>query len=223
MSETKNTVIRLDRKPVAAVQVRCQERKGRFTPVPGSDFAFLANSIPQLVWSSDADGTLDYFNQRWFDYTGSTFDQSSGNGWQYVIHPEDLTRTLEAWQEAKRSGQNYVAEHRIRHRNGEYRWNLTKAAPMRNADGTIERWFGTCTDVHDQKQNGQRLRERASKEAEEMVASQLAHEVNNPLNATMNLLYLAQMFPERSPEFAAQAELQVKKIAELVAGILNAK
>jgi PAS domain S-box-containing protein len=211
----------MGRKVPAAVHVRCEERGGRFTPVPGSDFAFLANSIPQLVWSSDSEGACDYFNQRWFDYTGSTYEQSSGNGWQYVIHAEDLERTIRVWQEAMRNGQVCAVEHRLRHRSGEYRWHLTKAAPMRSADGSIERWFGTCTDVHDQKQSGMRQAEKASREAEAELSSQLAHEINNPLNATMNLLYLAQLFPERSPAFAAQAELQVKKIARLVAGILN--
>jgi hypothetical protein len=223
MSETKGTLIVLgpsDRKP-AQVERRREKPQDRFSSVPGNDFVFLANSIPQMVWSSRADGACDYFNQRWFDYTGTTYEHSIGNGWQFVIHPDDLARTTGAWADANRTGQEWVVEHRIRHRSGEYRWNLTKAMPMRAADGTIARWFGTCTDVHEQKMASSRKREMAKKVARASVAKQLAHHINNPLNATMNLLYLAQIFPEKAKVFVEEAELQVKKIADITAQILE--
>ena len=222
MSGPKTTLVVMERKPVM-VERRRENLERRFSPVPGNDFAFLANSIPQLVWSSNGDGQCDYFNQRWFDYTGSTYEQSAGNGWQYVIHPDDLSRTVSAWSEANRIGQECVVEHRLRHRTGEYRWNLTKAMPMRSSDGTIERWFGTCTDVHEQKRRGQRKRQLAKKLAKVKVSSELAHEINNPLNAAMNLLYLAQVFPSESVSFAAQAEEQLKKIAAIAAEVLDQK
>jgi hypothetical protein len=223
MSETKGTLIVLgpsERKQAQSGR-RDEKPSGRFSSVPGNDFVFLANSIPQMVWSSRADGACDYFNQRWFDYTGTTYEQSVGNGWQFVMHPDDLSRTTEAWAEANRTGQECVVEHRIRHRSGEYRWNLTKAVPMRAADGTIERWFGTCTDVHEQKMASSRKREMAKRLARASLSKQLAHEINNPLNATMNLLYLAQIFPEKASVFVEQAETQVKKIADITAQILE--
>ena len=223
MSESKGTLIVLgpsERKP-AQPERRRESAQSRFSSVPGNDFVFLANSIPQMVWSSSGDGACDYFNQRWFDYTGTTFEQSVGNGWQFVMHPDDLSRTIEVWAEANRTGQECVVEHRIRHRSGEYRWNLTKAMPMRAADGTIERWFGTCTDVHEQKMLSSRKRETAKRLALAKLSKHLAHEINNPLNATMNLLYLAQIFPEKTKVFVEQAEIQVQKIADLTAQILE--
>src|SRR5262245_46962402 len=76
----------------------------------------------------------------WFDYTGTTYEQSAGSGWQYTIHPEDFDAVLHAWQQANRNGQECVVEHRLRHRSGDYRWNLTKAMPMRATGGTVMRW-----------------------------------------------------------------------------------
>jgi hypothetical protein len=189
----------------------------------GPDFAFLANSIPQLVWTSDANGYCDYFNQRWFDYTGTTFEQSAGNGWQYVIHPEDLDAVSHAWQQANRTGQECVVEHRLRHRDGEYRWNLMKAMPMRATDGTIVRWFGTCTDIQEQKDAAALQQQRTRELAKAKLKSHLAHEINNPLNATMNLLYLAQIFPRRAAGFVKIAEEQVAKIAGLTREILESR
>lgn len=216
MTGSRPTLIVIGRKPAPKPAIEDPQAPKE---AHGPDFAFLANSIPQLVWTSDANGRCDYFNQRWFDYTGSTFEQSVGNGWQYVIHPDDLPRTLGNWAQAKRNGRECVVEHRIRHRSGEYRWNLTKAMPMRRADGTVARWFGTCTDIHDKHAEQQRARDVTKAK----LASQLAHEINNPLNATMNLLYLAQIFPRKSKGFIRKAEEQVQKIAAITAEILNHK
>jgi PAS domain S-box-containing protein len=220
MSDPKASLIVLDRKP-PVIERRKENLNHRFSPVPGNDFAFLANAIPQLVWSSTPSGACDYFNQRWFDYTGTTFEQSAGLGWQFVIHPDDLESTEAAWHEAHLNGQEWVVEHRIRHRDGEYRWNLTKAIPMRSVDGSIYRWFGTSTDVHAQKIAMSDQREQAKRRARAKLSKHLAHEINNPLNATMNLLYLAQVFPEQAQSFVEQAEEQVRKIAKLTAGILK--
>lgn len=219
MSETKATVIAFERKPAQGERRIAIER--RANNMPGPDFAFLANSIPQLVWTAQTDGHCDYFNQRWFDYTGITFEQSAGNGWQYVIHPEDLARTNATWQEANRTGQECVVEHRLRSRTGEYRWNLTKAMPMRNSDGSIMRWFGTCTDIHEQKDTASREREATRKSAKQKLANRLAHEINNPLNAAMNMLYLAKIKPREAKKYVQSAEEQLRKVAELTAQILG--
>jgi PAS domain S-box-containing protein len=220
MSESRPTLIVVGRKPAPKPAI---EQPTKQIDEHGPDFAFLANSIPQLVWTSDANGQCDYFNQRWFDYTGTTFEQSAGSGWQYTIHPDDLAHTIGAWSEAKRIGQECVVEHRLRHRSGEYRWNLTKAMPMRSADGTIVRWFGTCTDIQDHKNADAFQQHRTRELAKAKIASQLAHEINNPLNATMNLLYLCQLFPRKSKQFILRAEEQVQKIAAITAEILKQK
>jgi PAS domain S-box-containing protein len=221
MSESRATVVVIGNKPAQSERrVAVDRREPVSNETHGPDFAFLANSIPQLVWTSDAEGFCDYFNQRWFDYTGSTFEQSAGNGWQYVIHPEDLDAVSHAWKQANRTGQECVVEHRLRHRSGEYRWNLMKAMPMRAMDGTITRWFGTCTDIQEQKDAASLQQQRTREVAKAKVRSHLAHEINNPLNATMNLLYLAQIFPKRAHGFVEAAETEVRKIAEITRRIL---
>lgn len=221
MSESKATVIAFARKPAQAE--RRIEIERRAAAMPGPDFAFLANAIPQMVWTAETNGSCDYFNQRWFDYTGITFEQSAGNGWQYVIHPEDLMRTSQAWQQANRTGEECVVEHRLRHRSGEYRWNLTKAMPMRNSDGSILRWFGTCTDIHEHKVTEYRKRQASKKSAQAKLANRLAHEINNPLNAAMNMLYLAGTTPQAAASYVKAAEEQLKKMAALTAQILEPK
>lgn len=112
----------------------------------------LADMMPQLVWSARPDGIPDYFNRRWYDYTGQTPEQSAGAEWADVLHPDDVSRSITRWEEAFQSGEMYEIEYRIRRASdGAYRWFLARAEPIRDAEGRITRWFGTCTDIDDQK------------------------------------------------------------------------
>jgi PAS domain S-box len=115
-------------------------------------FLALTEAIPQIVWTAGPDGALDYYNQRWFDYTGLTFEQTKGWGWKPVLHPDDLNRSLDRWTEAVRTGGNYEVEYRFRRASdGGYRWHLGRAFPVRDGEGQVIKWFGTCTDIHEQK------------------------------------------------------------------------
>jgi len=122
-------------------------------------FRFLAESIPQMVWTADASGWVDYFSPAWFDYTGLTLEQSQGRGWQNTIHPDDRPRSIEVWTQAVGMGTNYDIEHRLRRADGIYHWHITRALPMRDDNGQVVRWFGTCTDITDRKQAEEALRE----------------------------------------------------------------
>ena len=124
-------------------------------------FTFLADLIPQLVWITDATGFHTYFNQRWIDYTGYTLADSVGpDMWNNLLHPDDQTRARAVWGHSLATGDDYEIEYRFKGRDGEYRWFLGQARPRRAADGSIVAWFGTCTDIEDQKRNEQMLRER---------------------------------------------------------------
>lgn len=113
----------------------------------------LTESLPEIVWTANADGTLDYYNQRWFDYTGMTLEQTKGWGWTPVIHPDDLQPCLTRWNHSLKSGEDHEIEVRFKRANdGSYRWHLSRATPMRNDEGRILKWFGTCTDIDDRKQ-----------------------------------------------------------------------
>jgi PAS domain S-box-containing protein len=127
--------------------------------MPPSDPAYLiAESIPHLVWVADPKGATQYINRRWQAYTGVSVEQAMGWDWQTAIHPDDVPRTLVLWRECVRTGQPYEAEFRLRRADGEYRWHIDRALPLRDAQGHIIHWFGTCTEVEDQKRAEEALR-----------------------------------------------------------------
>jgi PAS domain S-box-containing protein len=109
----------------------------------------LAEALPQIVWITHADGSNIYFNQKWVEYTGLTLEEGYGDGWSKPFHPDDQQRARDAWQNAVKNNGVYSLECRLRRADGEYRWWLVRGVPQVNKGGTIERWFGTCTDIHD--------------------------------------------------------------------------
>ncbi|HEY0606591.1 MAG TPA: PAS domain S-box protein [Herpetosiphonaceae bacterium] len=115
-------------------------------------YRLLIEAIPQMVWTARPDGYTDYFNQRWYDYTRMNVEQSLDWSWQLAIHPDDLERCLARWTGAIQTGQTYEIEYRLRRgSDGAYRWHLGRALPLRDRSGAIIKWFGTCTDIDDQK------------------------------------------------------------------------
>jgi PAS domain S-box-containing protein len=125
-------------------------------------FRAVAESIPSVVWTSAADGTITYANDRWFRYTGLTAAENARDWARLVLHPDDRERCLAQWSRALADGTEYEIEVRNRRHDGEYRWFLTRAVPIRDPGGRITVWFGTSTDIHDQK--------RAALEREELLA-----------------------------------------------------
>ncbi len=115
-------------------------------------YRFLAEAQPDQIWTAQPSGELDYVNQRALEYFDSTFSERVEAGWTQVVHPEDLGRMLERWQDALATGQPYENELRLRRASDDsYRWHLTRAVPMTNRRGEVVRWFGSNTDIHDQK------------------------------------------------------------------------
>jgi PAS domain S-box-containing protein len=110
-------------------------------------FRALADNIPQLAWMADASGSIDWYNQRWYEYTGTTFGEMQGDGWKKVQHPNHLARVVDRYQRAFETGESWEDTFPIRGRDGYFRWFLSRAAPIRDERGRIERWFGTNTDV----------------------------------------------------------------------------
>jgi PAS domain S-box-containing protein len=112
---------------------------------------YALDSIPQMVWTTRPDGYHEYYNRRWYEYTGLTFEETRGNGWSRVLHPDDRARAFARWHESLESGEPYSIEYRFRRHDGEYRWFLGQALAQRDTAGPIVRWFGTCTDIEEQK------------------------------------------------------------------------
>lgn len=139
----------------------------------------LSNSIDDMVWSARADGYLDYYNDRWYEFTGLPRGASDGDAWDRVIHPEDQARTWECWRNSLATGTPYRIEYRMRHRSGRYLWAMGRAQPVRDSDGRIVRWFGTCTDIQDivdAREVLARSREELEREVNERTAKLLEAE-----------------------------------------------
>ena len=123
------------------------------------EFRLLAESMPQIVWATRADGYNIYLNQQWVDYTGLTLEESGGHGWSKPIHPDDHQRTSEAWSDAVNNGGIYSLECRLRRADGIYRWWLIRGVPVLDEQGNITKWYGTCTDIEDIKRTEIELRD----------------------------------------------------------------
>jgi len=119
----------------------------------------MIDTIPALAWCNLPDGSNEFLNKRWHDYTGLSPEESGGSGWQTVIHPQDLPRMMEKWQEVLTSGEAGEVEARLRRHDGSFRWFLLRAEPLRDETGKIVRWYGTSTDIEDRRQAEQKLRQ----------------------------------------------------------------
>ena len=118
----------------------------------GEDYLRLTiDTIPVLAWCTRSEGSIEFLNQRWLDYTGLTIEEARGWGWKVAIHPDDLPQLLEVWQGLLVSGKSGELEARLRRADGVYRWFLFRVEPLRDAQGTIVKWYGTNTDIDDRK------------------------------------------------------------------------
>ncbi|ALW84092.1 hypothetical protein AUC43_02640 [Hymenobacter sedentarius] len=152
-------------------------------------FRFLAESVPQIVWTSTGVGGNDYINQRWYDYTGLVPSQTTGDraDWPAVIHPDDLNPTNQRWKHCVETGEFFEIEYRFRRHDGVYRWFLGQGRAQRSADGHIIKWFGTCTDIDDQKQVQQQLEAqnarlvRTNEDLDNFVYT-ASHDLKQPIN-----------------------------------------
>jgi PAS domain S-box-containing protein len=123
-------------------------------------------AVPQIIWTNTPGGEIDFFNQQWFNYTGLTYQESKEWGWQAVIHPDDLATTMSIYSEKLGNGEEIVLENRFKRYDGEYRWQLNRAIPIKDNDGAVKFWIGTSTDIQDRK-----LAEEALKQSEQQTRS----------------------------------------------------
>ena len=166
-----------------AAEAALREREQRFR--------LLAESLPQLVWVTDPVGSLTYLNQRFLEYCGLPSEAMAGFDWRAILHPQEADRVNEAWSHSVATGEPYRIELQLRRHDGVFRHFLAHALAMRSESGEVERWVGSCTDVHDQKLAEEALRRSEKLAATGRLAASIAHEINNPLSSVVNSLYLA--------------------------------
>jgi PAS domain S-box-containing protein len=179
-------------------------------------FREMAEGIPQLAWMANPDGGIYWYNQRWYQYTGTTPPQMEGWGWQSVHDPSELPKVLERWKNSIATGETFDMVFPLRGADGVFRPFLTRVMPLRDAQGRVVRWFGTNTDISAQKQAEQALLRSEKLASVGRMAATIAHEINNPLAAVTNTLYLARTnadHPDSLRQYLDSADEELRRIA----------
>ncbi|WP_018342419.1 PAS domain-containing protein [Cytophaga aurantiaca] len=150
-------------------------------------FRQMADLIPQIIWTGKADGFIDYYNKRWYEYTGFKGREFGDHSWVPILHPDDAAFVMEHWYGSVQKGTSYQLELRLKNaETGEYRWFLSKAVPIKGKEGIITKWFGTCTDIHEQKTITEKLESLVAERTKELKRSnedlqQFAHVASHDL------------------------------------------
>ena len=232
----------IDRVILTATEVTEQLQSRRLREESETQFRQLADSMPQMVWVTLPDGYHEYFNQQWYDYTGLSFEQTKADAWANVLHPDDLARTWDVWRNCLKTGDLYQIEYRMRRADGQFRWFLARATPARNEAGEIVRWYGTCTDVDDQKRQADVLEhlvqqrttdlKRANDDLERsnldliQFASVASHDLKEPLRkvrafGTMLETLLADRLDEQERDLFARMISASGRMQALVDDVLR--
>lgn len=191
----------------------------------------LIDGLPLLVWTCTSDGQCDYLSEQWVEYTGIPEREQLGSAWIEQIEPDDVPGLTSAWAAAVASGSPFDVEFRIRRQDGQYRWFKTRATPIRNERGDIERWVGSNTDIHDLRVLESVLRERTSalerSNAElEQFAYVASHDLQEPLRTITNYVQLLDrryrgLFDERGHTYMDFVVAGAKRMKELITDLLN--
>lgn len=191
-------------------------------------FRQLAESMPQIVWTTAANGELDYINQEWARFTGLPLGASYAGAWTH-IHEEDRELLRKKWSSGIQSGQSFKMETRFRRHDGEFRWMLIRAVPIRNGAEEIEKWYGTSTDIHDQKIAAEALRKAKdaadnANQAKSSFLMNISHEIRTPLGAIIGFAdLLTGILPdhETARNYLARISRNSNQLARLIDELLD--
>ncbi|WP_207494487.1 PAS domain S-box protein [Aridibaculum aurantiacum] len=120
-------------------------------------FRTLADAVPQVIWTNTAEGEANYFNQRWYEYTGLSYEEAAGPGWQLLVHPDDAAASKEKWMKALAAGEIFDTEYRLKNQHNEYCWFIGRNVPLKDEAGKVTGWFGSATDIEDLKKTSEAL------------------------------------------------------------------
>lgn len=163
----------------------------------------LTNAMPQMVWATRPDGHHDYYNAQWYRFTGVPEGSTDGEGWNDMFHPDDQDRAWTRWRHSLATGEDYEIEYRLRHHSGRYRWVLGRALPVRDGDGRILRWIGTCTDIDSAKRAAER---------NDILSRELSHRIKNIFAIVSGLI---RMSARQEPAMRGFADDLARRVAAL--------
>ena len=194
-----------DRFAVLFLDITGRKRMEQALEESRASLVAIVDSVDQIIWTARPDGHHDFFNRRWYEFTGAVPGTTDGDDWALLFHPDDRERTFARWRHSLATGEPYEIEYRLRHHTGIYRWVLGRAHPVRNEAGRILRWMGTCTDIHAQ---------RASAEQLELAGKELSHRIKNIFAVVSGLVALTvRRFPE-SRAFAHELSDRLMALSE---------
>ncbi len=196
----------------------------------GADrFRFLAESMPQMIFTATPNGDVDYFNRQWSEFSGLSLEELHTEGWMQCIHPDDLEGCVRDWKDSLSRGEPFQSEHRLRRADGIYRWHLDRARAMRDTNGNILMWVGSSTDIDEQKhieENLSRLyteAESLNRAKDEFLAT-LSHELRTPMTSILGwtaLLTMGNLDEKTRTEGIATIHRSAKAQAQLIDDILD--
>lgn len=198
-------------------------------------FRQLADLVPQIIWTAKPDGFIDYYNSRWYEYTGFNEQEFGDSSWVPTLHPEDVSTVLKTWYQSVHAGSSYQIEFRLKNGStGEYRWFLSKALPIRDKEGIITNWFGTCTDIHEQKSITEKLEILVADRTKELQRSnddlqQFAHVASHDLKEPVRKIktfvsrledHLESQLDESSSRYIERIHVAADRMFNMIDGVL---
>ncbi|MNK33009.1 Phytochrome-like protein cph1 [compost metagenome] len=201
----------------------------------GERFRQLADLVPQIIWTANSEGFVDYYNSRWYEYTGVKENEFGDPSWISKLHADDVYLVSKTWYESVNAGLPYQLEFRLKNANtGEYRWFLSKALPIKDKEGIITNWFGTCTDIHEQKSTTEKLEILVADRTKELQRSNedlqqfahvASHDLKEPVRKIKTFLsrledHMAGQFDESSSKYIERIHVAADRMFNMIDGVL---
>jgi PAS domain S-box-containing protein len=217
---------------VFGYEVTEEMRGKKIQEVSAARFRMLADSMPQKVWTADANGHIDYFNEKWLEYTQKGFEELKDEGWQNLIHPDEWEFNQQSWQHSVNTGEDFQVEHRYLRNDGTYRWHLSRALAQKDKDGKTIMWLGTNTDIHEQKLFAEELEKqiiekiKIEKQKNDFI-SMASHELRTPVTSIKGYAQtLQRKFKNEgnteAETYLAKMDNQVNRLTSLINDLLDA-